>query len=254
MRTLRSRAPWLAAAALVVATAACSNDSSEPERLPDRPDSVDITEFCETAAEAQSLATGPADGEPIDEFNARAESAMQILEDGAPDEIREPIDTIVQMVRAAMASDDPSNASFLEDPEFVHADHAADAYMLEHCNAEVVEIGAREHSFEGVPLTMPPGLAAFTLTNNGHHEHELLVLRVDTDNTVAELVAQGRGGEQNFTFAGKATTPATDDTDTVFVDLEDGRRYGVLCLVTEGPADIPHVALGMHGEFVVTSN
>jgi len=251
VRTFRSLLV-VAIAALLAAACGSDDDDAADSSNTTVAEAPDLTSFCEAAASAQSLASGPVGDELPEVFDDRAESVMQTLEDEAPDEVRDSIGTIVSMVRANIAGAKPTDPSFTREPEFVAADHEADAFMLDNCDANGVEVSGQEHFFEGVPQTLPSGLTSFTLTNNGHHDHDLTVLRVndDVDLTVAELVQLGRGGGANFTFAGQASAPAGGEPDTVFVNLEPG-RYGVLCLVPDEDTGIPHVGLGMFNELVV---
>lgn len=153
------------------------------------------------------------------------------------------------------------------DEEEVSSDDAA---------GDTVEITAVDYAFEGVPDTVVAG-TELTLTNASEGEvHEMVVMRVDDDETrpLDELLGlSDEEVEEVVTFAGVAVAMPGEDgfTPEGPVVLDEAGRYVMLCFIPTGadPAVYqeaiesgaqeapevdggpPHVAQGMVAEFQV---
>lgn len=141
---------------------------------------------------------------------------------------------------------------------------------------DTVEITAVDYAFEGVPDTVEAG-TELTLTNTSEGEvHEMVVMRVDDDETrpLDELLGlSDEEVEEVVTFAGVAVAMPGEDgfTPEGPVVLDEAGRYVMLCFIPTGadPAAYqeaiesgaeeapevdggpPHVAQGMVAEFEV---
>jgi hypothetical protein len=138
--------------------------------------------------------------------------------------------------------------------------------LLSSCG-RVIEVGASEYEYSGLPSSLPAGMVRFHLVNSGEEIHELALIRVPNgDDTAVEDLAKlsgdelfARYGEQ---FAGGAdTTPAGGALDeaVLSVVLEPG-RYLILCSFAKGSTDddhqgsgAPHFHLGMLEELTVAA-
>lgn len=142
---------------------------------------------------------------------------------------------------------------------------------------ETVEITAVDYGFEGVPDSVETG-TELTLTNDSEDEvHEMVVLRVDDDETrpLEELLQlPDEEAEQVTTFAGVSVALPGDQgvTPEGPVVLSEPGRYVMLCFIptgadpdayrqaiegdaTDAPqveGGPPHVAEGMVAEFEVS--
>ena len=70
-------------------------------------------------------------------------------------------------------------------------DNTADSTKVTQAGAadapRVVTVMAHDFSYTGVPDTIPAGVTAFSLQNNGTTLHHLLIVRLDSGKTVADL-------------------------------------------------------------------
>lgn len=173
----------------------------------------------------------------------------------------------------ACAADDTAQP----EPIATSTDDAADA-------GEVVEVVGVDYAFEGAPAETPAG-TSFTFTNASDVEvHEMIVMRVDDDETrplqellelpdeEVEQVAEFVG--MQFALPGEEGIDPESPADAAPpVALSEPGRYVFLCFIPEGadpdayravlqsdgssgPPDVeggpPHVALGMVHELTVT--
>jgi plastocyanin len=151
------------------------------------------------------------------------------------------------------------------------ADHAADA---DHAAGATVEVLGVDYAFDDVPAAVEPG-TSLTFTNTSDVEvHEMVVLRVDDDETrsLEELLElPDDEAEQVTEYVGmRVALPGEDGLDGVTLD-EPG-RYLLLCFIpqgaevqpyrdaiegdSDGPPQVdggpPHAAIGMASEVTVT--
>lgn len=148
--------------------------------------------------------------------------------------------------------------------------------------AETVEVAGVDYAFEGVPDTVQAG-TALTFTNASEAEfHEMVVMRIDDDETrtVEELLQIPEEEAETVTeFVGVQVAPPGEDGTSPPgapqgpVVLEETGRYALLCFIptgadpqaivqaleeggTEGPPDVeggpPHFTQGMAAEVTVT--
>jgi hypothetical protein len=111
-----------------------------------------------------------------------------------------------------------------------------------------VEIGDRSFSLDERTASGPD--IVLSGTNVSDEDHEMLVLRLASGYTTADLLrASGPDLPREVTFIGAATVTAGDESDLVLVDLDPG-EYTLVCLFPD-PEGIPHLAQGMEATFTV---
>ena len=111
-----------------------------------------------------------------------------------------------------------------------------------------VEIGDRSFTLDETTVSAPD--VVLSGTNVSDEDHEMLVLRLASGYTTADLLrASGPDLPREVTFIGAATVTAGDAGDLVLVDLDPG-EYTLVCLFPD-PEGIPHLAQGMEATFTV---
>ena len=111
-----------------------------------------------------------------------------------------------------------------------------------------VEIGDRSFTLDKRKVSGPD--VVLSGTNISDEDHEMLVLRLASGYTTADLLrASGPDLPREVTFIGAATVTAGDEGDLVLVDLDPG-QYTLVCLFPD-PEGIPHLAQGMEATFTV---
>lgn len=271
---MKDRRRRLGAAGIALAAglvlAGCGGGAPAPEAGADQssaPAAADPARFCQANVDLEaSLATGP----PIDFETASEEEIMAALqeygrtveplvvevEQAAPPEVAEDVGTQARLLRQALETGDDS---VFESPEFAAANQAVDGYMLDSCGYEQVQVTTVDHEYEGLPESLPTGVVAVTMTNEGEEQHMLGLLRINDDVTASldELLAlPEEEGMQMATFLGAAFAPL-GEADTIFVELAAG-RHAAVCFLPEGSigdqegTGPPHFTLGMQGEITVT--
>ena len=111
-----------------------------------------------------------------------------------------------------------------------------------------VEIGDRSFSLDERTVSGPD--VVLRGTNISDEDHEMLVLRLASGYTTADLLrASGPDLPREVTFIGAATVTAGDEGDLVLVDLDPG-EYTLVCLFPDAEG-IPHLAQGMEETFTV---
>lgn len=273
-RRRRLTVPSAAVLALALGLAACGTDDIEDattttsaspdttEAEPTDDSEGDLAAFCDAVLEVDAIfaAGGPEGPDP-----SRLGSAMEEARTTAPPDIADDVDRLITLTQEALDS-----AEQLEGPpppEVEELDANVDEYVLANCDLAEIEVTGTEYDFEGLSEEIEAGQTAFTFTNEGQEQHELVVVRINDDVTESlEEIAQ-LPEEEAFTkveVKGFAMAPP-GGTDHTFVDLEPG-RYGALCFfpvgstpealaaVEESGEEIdapPHFSEGMLAEFTV---
>ena len=113
--------------------------------------------------------------------------------------------------------------------------------------ANRITITARDFAFDAPP-TLPTGVSAFTLINNGAEDHHGELLRLN-DGVTPEQFGQAFSGSPDAVFAlitdegGPGTVNPGGTGNDVFLDLKAG-NYLLVCFIA-GDDGIPHIAKGM---------
>lgn len=249
-----------AALALLVAAgaAACTDDdkTTSATNTNATPASADQASYCEPAiAFSSTMANAPmgdAPPEALTEFvSSELLPAAEALDTSATDDLKPQTQELTTAVTQLAAGGDPS---VLGSPTVADAQSAIGRAVHENCDAEQVEITAVEYAFEGVPQTLPAGLASFALTNEGVEEHEMVVFkRNEGVNEDLEQIMQLPEEQQmeKLTFTG-VTFGGPGSTSYAAVDLEPG-TYFLVCFVPVGGGEDgpPHFMEGMQHTITV---
>lgn len=180
----------------------------------------------------------------------KIERLLTRVGDNAPDEVADAADTAVTALR-----DDPEAA--FGDPAVVAAISEVDAWVVDNCGYEVVQVTGLDYEFEGIPDTLDTGLVLFEFTNEGDELHEIGIARLKGDITLEEALEEE--GDENIEFVG-GTFAAQGETSVAYVRFKKAGTYGAACFIPVGSTDHeaaetadgpPHAVEGMAAEFEV---
>lgn len=252
----RQRAGWalLAFVAVLALVAGACGDDDDDTTAGDTADGSTETDTGSTGDDTAAFCQARIDLErAFGSEQPDVDAVMALLEDmeaSAPDAVAANAAGLADVLApAAESGTDPS-----EDPAFGENISPIDEYVVNECGYEIVEVGAIEYAFEGLPETVPAGVTGLVLNNDGAEPHEMIVFRVNDGVTgsAEELLAAPEDQiQQNLTFAGAAVAqPGT--SGVTFPELEPGRHV-VVCFIPVGGGEDgpPHFMHGMLGEFEV---
>ena len=207
---------------------------------------AELAAFCHDFAEVTRLFEGE-ELPPAEE----AEALLADVEQNAPDELAEPVESAVGTARDALGGDE---AAF--DDAFFETIATIDGYRYDNCPTDAqVEVAAVEYAFEDAPDELPAGNVAFKMTNEGEEEHEMILFARAEGETRSfeELIELPESEtEDAVRFVGAAFAPPGAD-GVVISDLEPG-DYAMVCFIPVGGTEDgpPHAAEGMLSEFTVS--
>jgi hypothetical protein len=205
--------------------------------------------FCKAVVKI-SLFFNTIEEEPSEKQLARIEELLEPVEENAPADIAEAVDTAVAGVRSGD----------FESDEVGEAGNTVDQWVVDNCGYEVVQVTARDYEFEGIPETLKTGTVLFEFTNEGAELHEIGVVRIKGDESVEEVLelpedeAEGKIQEVGFGFA------APGETSVAYLKLKKPGTYGAACFIPVGSTSFeeaetadgpPHFTEGMFAEFEV---
>ena len=123
--------------------------------------------------------------------------------------------------------------------------------------AEIPElvIGGLDYSFD-IPAEIPAGPVQISFENRGQVPHEVILVELRPGTTMPDLiqVAESGGDPQELIerFGGiLIADPGETPWGRLYVELVEGRTYGLVCNFTDAEGDPPHIALGMIRTFTV---
>jgi hypothetical protein len=229
--------------------------------------SGDVTAVCDAAVELEAsfavdllAAARITDPEQqavaFEEWNATVRQQLHDVEDSAPPEVADDVETGSTFFYDFLTF---SELSVFEDPEYQRADDDLDDYRLAECGYPHVEATGADFAYEGFPATVPAGVVAFTVTNEGDEQHEMVVTRIDDDVTTsfAEVLALPEDQASSMTTTvGRLFPLLPGAAESTFIRMDPG-RYGVACYLSQGTTEDtegsgpPHHSLGMVAEFTV---
>lgn len=116
---------------------------------------------------------------------------------------------------------------------------------------EVTVVGT-DYAFE-MADTLPPGPTVFVLENRGAVRHEMGMGLLKEGLTMEEAFAAEESGEDALEASvGFLYADAEEQSlRRLLVDLQPGRRYGLVCFLRDHPDAPQHTDLGIHHSFVV---
>ena len=110
----------------------------------------------------------------------------------------------------------------------------------------VVAVRTTEYQFE-YPAVVPSGRVVFRVTNAGKELHDLVMVPLAEDNPPIKAMLADDVRQVLTPFAGiRDQLPGAEATFAV--DLVEGRRYAMLCILADGEGR-SHSALGEASEF-----
>ena len=177
---------------------------------------------------------------------------LDVLAKTAPSGVSEAVDTAVPAFKA-----DPETA--FEDPAVAEAVGEIEAFEYENCGYEQVEVSLVDYAFEGLPTELDKGTTAFKLSNTGTEAHEMFVVKLKGDTTVADLLAAEESEFESLAqeVGGGFALPGQEGYATV--NFKRPGRYAAVRFIpvgttsetTEGTGP-PHASEGMATEFEVS--
>lgn len=243
----RSRA-WTGAAvvaALAMMGAGCGDDDESNEAAED-PNAA----YCELARELDEQ----------DDFPTAEQ--LEELRDAAPEEISEPINTVVDKFVAAIEAGD--FAAAFEDPAVNEAFETIEPFEAEECGIESededeqdpsvtvpdpaaaqVAVTATEYAFAfDAPAA---GRTTFTMTNAGAERHVMFLFRIEEGRSFNDVVESE--GDEGIAEEWESKTAGAGEEAVLTADLAPG-AYGMVCYLPT-PEGESHDSLGMVSEFTV---
>jgi uncharacterized cupredoxin-like copper-binding protein len=207
----------------------------------------DLAGFCRANVALDAAAEGP---------NPRL---LERFRDTAPPAIADTVDS------AVTTFEEEGEAAF-EDPAFVAALAAIDQFVVDNCGYEVVEVAMGDYTFEGIPRSVPKGVVAFSLRNEGAELHEFVVGRLKGNATLDDVLALPEDASEKEQRALLQEVPgggfaSPGQSDLALVNFKRTGRYVALCFIPVGStpdapdegSGPPHAHEGMAAEFRVTS-
>lgn len=265
---------FLLVATLSMVGAACSQGGTGTTTEP--PDTTAVAQaspepFCDAAIRTDIVATAGPDvdfetatedeiGAAVGDFAVRLDPLLDDLDAHAPDELKEPVDTITTLLRESLETGEP----VFQQPAFWEAEGAVDQYVLANCGVGQMSVTGIDYEFQGVPDTVTAGILALDFTNEGSEVHEMVVFRISDGVTesIGELLdlPEEEVG-QKIQFVGSAfAEPGSGAVG--FVELSAG-NYAIVCFIPVGATNAealesgelgespPHFTQGMVAEFTV---
>ena len=112
-----------------------------------------------------------------------------------------------------------------------------------------VLVRATDYAFDA-PDSLPSGPVAFGLENRGKVAHELIIVGLRPEASVAEIVRRDRADSTWRHLREPPSGILTADSGVrtpgrILVDLVPGRRYLLLCNFQDSDSAPPHLHLGM---------
>lgn len=117
-----------------------------------------------------------------------------------------------------------------------------------------VEVVGNDYTFVQFPITVAAGKTLFSFENRGRVRHEMSVTLLKPGVTMEEVMQAGLPRAQKLfdRIVGiLIARPGESSGGELFVDLQRGRRYVVVCTLKDTPEARPHVELGMIASFEV---
>lgn len=227
--------------------------------------SAEVSAFCESfVAGEQLVSAGP--GEDAAAWAEDVTTALDEIEETAPDEVSGAVGTIVGAIRPAIeAGDEEAMSEGMESQAFAEAAQVVDSYLIDECGWETADVTAVDYAFEAELDGLQPGITGLTFENAGTEMHEMILFRFNDDTTesIDELFEMPEEEAMSKVSMRGAVFGAPGDTDTLFVDLDEG-RYAIVCFLPVGatPENMealeagevdgpPHFTQGMLREFTI---
>jgi hypothetical protein len=116
-----------------------------------------------------------------------------------------------------------------------------------------IRVVALDYAYQA-PTTLPAGLTAFALDNQGKVRHEVAIVRLQPGVTVDSMVhaAAGPARRALIDFIGiLVAEPSETPLGRILVDLTPGRTYVLFCNFQDAPDKPRHMTMGMFASIQV---
>ena len=118
-----------------------------------------------------------------------------------------------------------------------------------------VIVGGLDYTFD-LPVTLSPGPIKVGFENRGEVRHELILARLRPGVLLVDLIAGIEEGEDPDEFTDGIggiliAEPGETALGRLYVELESGRSYVMVCTFVDEEGAPPHFALGMIRSFSV---
>ena len=151
-------------------------------------------------------------------------------------------------------------ASALQDPKLQETGEDIDNWAFTHCGYNTAKVSAREYAFKGLPATLPTGVAAIKLTNDGDQVHEISIARIKSNDSLKALLKLPEDEvDKKIEFIGGSGPIDPGSSTVTYLDLEKKGRYAAVCFIPDGTTSQategtgpPHATMGMADEFKVS--
>jgi plastocyanin len=117
-----------------------------------------------------------------------------------------------------------------------------------------IDVVANDYAFTPLPSRIQAGPTVFTFANNGKVQHEMSIARLSSGTTIEDLLKISKEGGRfrdvversvGILIAGGGKRP----DGRLWVDLQPGATYVVLCNLKDRQDAPPHMSLGMYATF-----
>jgi hypothetical protein len=120
---------------------------------------------------------------------------------------------------------------------------------------EITVVG-NDYAFVQVPASVAAGKTLFSFENRGRVRHELSMALLQPGVTLQQVVDAPPGQTVSRKFVESVVgiliaRPGESSGGQLFVDLQHGRRYIIVCTLKDSPDAKRHVELGMATSFDV---
>jgi hypothetical protein len=201
----------------------------------------DLVAFCQGRIEASSAETKADNIAVITKMVAVAPTAMS-----------QPMTDLLALVKkdGNKAFESPQGAALLAQIE---------PYVYDNCPGNKVAVTAIDYEYQGVPATLPAGVAKFKMTNAAPKENHMM--------GIFKLTPEGAalGWDKIVAMSQKKAGKYMDQSGQAFLEAKPGDSgyapinltpgtYGYACFFGKGGKNngTPHFKLGMQGTFTVS--
>ena len=203
--------------------------------------SGDLTAFCAGRIEANAADT-----------KADNVTVLTKMAAAAPPAVSTPMNDLLALVKKQgdKAFESPDGTALLGQIE---------PYIYDNCPGQKVPFNALDYEYDGIPATLPAGVAKFKMTNTApKEEHMIAIMPVKAGNESMPidkiLALPNKKKNQVLDFAASGFAQAKPgETGYVPMNLIPG-KYIYACFFPQGGKKngTPHFKLGMEGSFTVS--
>ena len=201
----------------------------------------DLAAFCQGRLDANSA-----------ESKADNVAVLTKMAAAAPSAVSTPMSDLLALVKKKgdKAFESPAGGALLAQLE---------PYIYDNCPGNKVAVTAIDYEFQGVPATLPAGVAKFKMTNTAPKEDHMMA--------IFKLTPEGAalGADKVLALPQKKAGKYMDQSSQAFMEAKPGESgyspinltpgtYAYACFFPQGGKNngTPHFKLGMEGSFTVS--